>query len=166
MADILGRQPSTLKGAFSLDDLRLTIPGDNGQPFDAFLVLSVQLSYDQQISRLYGINDNGVVLVSGRTQGSASFNQIVGPRMTMTEFFGRYGQICRAADNTMTLRMGGGCDVSTGTTNSAGGFVELIMSFCTLPQVTFSVTSDSAVVSNPFQMTFETLEIKESGSVA
>ncbi|GIW89594.1 MAG: hypothetical protein KatS3mg109_0026 [Pirellulaceae bacterium] len=161
MADILGRQLSQLKGSYSLDDLRVTVPGDSGQTFDAFLVLSVQIGYNQQISRVYGINDNGVILTSGRTQGTSSFNQVVGPKMSMVEFFSRYGSVCRAVDNTITLRMNSGCRDAGGGQRASAGEVDLIMAYCTIPDLSFSVTSDNALVTNSFNMTFESLELRE-----
>src|SRR4051794_13166956 len=106
MPDIYNRNVSNLAGVFTADRAKLVLAGNLG-----VLVQQLQCSYAQTITRLYEVGANGpggasnIYYVGGRTQGQMSVNRVIGPSGTVKAMYARYGDVCKARQNTINLTL-------------------------------------------------------------
>lgn len=91
-------------GSFSADGVRLAFDEFNG-----LIVQSLNVNYQQQISRIYDIGTN-VYLVGGRTQGTLGLAQLVGPKKLQPAFYQKFGDVCQAGQNNMDFKFESGCN--------------------------------------------------------
>jgi len=125
---VYSRQKTTFGGSFASDLASLTIAGNgtpNGIPLG--IVQNVQVSFAQQIARIYDVSNGGlasgsyggnvpVFYVGGRTQGQATIARVLGPQSgALCAFYKGMGNVCSPQDLNFVLR--GGCEV---TGNNAG----------------------------------------------
>lgn len=163
--DVLGRTLSKFGGSFSVDDATLTFPNlTDRAAFVPFVVTQLGLSYQQQISRFYGLNRSEVFLVAGRAQGQANLAQILSPQGALSEFFKTYGDVCKADGNDLAFNLADGCNGANAVTSN-GQSTKFTAKTCVINQLAFNTESESAVVNNNFSMTYESL-IFEQGLAA
>lgn len=102
MADIFSRQTG-IGGSFPADGVRMTFPGGINEP--GMLIQRMQVSYVQQVGRIYELNSPLVYYIGGRTQGDASLSRVLGPKGLLLAFYARYGDMCRVMENTLNFTM-------------------------------------------------------------
>ena len=155
--DILGRQLTNYGGSFSSDDALATFPNLPGAAaYMPAILLQIGMQYQQQISRFYGLNRNAVFLVGGRTNGAANMSQILVPGNSQADFFSVYGNVCRAKGNLIRLSLKTGCQ-----TDGSQKTVDLTAGMCIINSISLQTESETATVSNGYQMSYESLEYVE-----
>ncbi len=169
--DIYGRFSNAFGGAFAADSARLTFAGGADSLVGAgaasaggvgLLTQNLSFSYQQLVSRLYEIGTNYAFYVSGRTQGSLSIGRVLGPRPVSMAFYQKYGSVCFAATNILTLGMATAC-TSPATSNSNYGWK---MSFCVITSISVSVNAQDMLVNEQLQMMFAALNLNAPTSAA
>lgn len=113
-ADIFGRESSTFGGAFAADAATMTFAG-GGENAGA-LVQTVNISYQQQIQKLYEVGSNHIYHVGGRTQGTGSIGRIIGPKQLGPLLYATYGNICNVGQNTLLFTFKANCQGSVNVT--------------------------------------------------
>ena len=73
------------------------------------IVQRASFRYQQSVNRLYEVGSPNIYIVVGRTQGQASFSQVLGPTKLKTPFYQQFGNACNMANNNMTLTTVTGC---------------------------------------------------------
>lgn len=156
MADLFSRRLSESGGSFSVDDSLLTFPGLPGSAaFIPFIIQNLGLQYGQTISRLYGLNLSKVFLVAGRAQGNAAMQQVLAPQGDLKTFYETYGNVCNARQNVMSLALRSGCTAQTISNQ------RFTCGTCVATQLAVNATSETGVVNNSTQISFESLEYDE-----
>lgn len=116
MPDIFGRE-TLLGGVMSAEATRLTFSQTADAPDMAGLIVQqVNITYSQNITRLYALEDASVYFVAGRTDGQLSIQHVLGPQGLMTNFIRAYGDVCKIGNKVFKFELNAGC----GTYNSAG----------------------------------------------
>lgn len=122
MSDIYQRQKTQFAGAFASDVAALTFAGATT---GLGIVQNVQISFAQQVARIYDVSNGGsagglgagtvpVFYVGGRTQGQGTIARILGPQSgALCDFYLAMGNVCAPQDLTFTFA--GGCGL-TGVT--------------------------------------------------
>jgi hypothetical protein len=139
MADIYSRQKTAYAGSFASDVAGLTIAGTTTA---LGIVQNVQVSYSQQVARIYDVSNGGagatavpVFYVGGRTQGQASIARVLGPQSSaICAFYESMGNVCSPQDLSFTFA--GGCDTNGRTTARIGNAV----GSTTINRVKYSIT--------------------------
>ena len=177
MPDIFNRQSDAFGGSFSADGAFLTFasPGVGGtaglvgsqSPTSlgvGLLTQSIQVGYQQQVLRLYEIGTNYHFYVAGRTSGNASVARVLGPRPISIAFYNKYGDVCEAATNILTLTMATGCR-STGDFANPAGFggaqFNIRMLFCVITNFGFSMNAQDAMINENLQLMFCSLLLQD-----
>jgi hypothetical protein len=116
------RQKSVFAGSFSSDLSAMSVAGS--AQLKLGIVQNVQLSFAQQIARIYDVSNGGVATgaaggavpvfyVGGRTQGQGTIARVIGPQSgALCDFYSAIGNVCQPQDLTFTFR--GGCAPSAG----------------------------------------------------
>jgi hypothetical protein len=111
------RQKTAFAGSFSSDLSAMSVAGS--AQLKLGIVQNVQLSFAQQIARIYDVSNGGVATgaaggavpvfyVGGRTQGQATIARVIGPQSgALCDFYSAIGNVCQPQDLTFTFR--GGC---------------------------------------------------------
>ena len=121
MSDIYQRQKTQFAGAFASDVAALTLAGATT---GLGIVQNVQISFAQQVARIYDVSNGGsagglgqglvpVFYVGGRTQGQGTIARILGPQSgALCDFYNAMGNVCAPQDLTFTFA--GGCGANQG----------------------------------------------------
>lgn len=121
MPDIYQRQKTQFAGAFASDVAALTLAGATT---GLGIVQNVQISFAQQVARIYDVSNGGlgggegqgivpVFYVGGRTQGQGTIARILGPQSgALCDFYNAMGNVCNPQDIQFTF--GGGCGLNLG----------------------------------------------------
>lgn len=123
------------------------------------LMQNIQLSYQQQVTRLYELGVQGfltkVYYVGGRAQGSMSVAHVIGPGVKIKEFYDNFGDVCKARNNTVTIDLSPNVctDGITGTARAV-----YTCKYCVLVAVGMSVSAQDFVVNENSQLMFSGLE--------
>lgn len=141
------------------------------------LMQNIQLSYQQQVTRLYELGTAGkrskVYYVGGRAQGTMSVAHVIGPGVSIGLFYSTFGDVCAAGTNTCEIDLspnicGNG---GTGSNNFFGDLVnnavaaasggpraKYKMKYCVLISIGMSVSAQDFVVNENSQLMFSGLE--------
>lgn len=169
--DIFSRKTDVFGGAFAADQASLTFPSltaaDTGQALTAevgLLIQQLQLSYNQQITRLYEVGRPAVYLVAGRTAGDSSVDRVVGPRALTDAFYRKYGDVCQAAGNTLSFQIAVGCNApQAGASGGASqpsflGSVAYTAHFVVLSAIGVRMAAQDMLIGEFLQMMFSNLQ--------
>jgi hypothetical protein len=154
MADIYNRQVSDLKGVFTSDQAVLAFSGA-GDRFNT-LVQQVQMSYAQTITRLYEVGGKNIYYVGGRTQGQMNVNRVIGPVGTVCAFYEKFGDVCQAVGNILTINLGG--DAAAGCSSAEGAYT---MKHIVITQVGIAVAAQDMIINENTTMMFSSLECSD-----
>jgi hypothetical protein len=156
MADIFNKVTNNLGRAWSADGAAISFAGQAaGLLGVGMIVQQVNIGYQQQVTRLYEIGSTNTYYVAGRVQGNMTVGRIVGPGVTMSAFYARFGDVCNAAQNTLNLYIGTGCYVTgSGGTTAAYTNARFIISYAVLINVGISVGAMDMVINEQLQMMF------------
>lgn len=166
---VYARQDTQHAGSFASDTAVLSIGGTN-TPLG--IVTNLQISFAQQIARIYSITKtNGVTgvpvfYVGGRTQGQASISRVVGPQGgSVCDFYTKMGNVCSPQDLTFTLEAGcsgpAGSESSPGSGGSstaASGKVTYNVKAAVLTNVGLRVGAQDMIVNEDMTMMFANLQ--------
>ncbi len=107
-ADLFGRSEVKLGGAMSADATRVTFANLSGT---GLLLQNLDITYQQEITRLYALDKAEVYFVAGRTSGNMKIGQVIGPTAVQTAFYTTYGNVC-ASNGNLTLTAAAGCGIA------------------------------------------------------
>jgi hypothetical protein len=113
MADLFGRNVSTLGGVFTADNAKLNF---FGLPIGV-LVQQLSVQYAQSITRLYDVASPNQYYVGGRTNGQMSLNRVIGPAGSSVAFYTAYGDVCGSVGRNIKLQL----QETNCATGAAGG---------------------------------------------
>ena len=130
---------------FAADLARLQIPdlgadGSGGDGEGAFLIQNVDVTYRQNVTRLWEVGSPKQYFIGGRPEGGFSFGRVLGPVGISTTFFEKYGDVCQVKENNMSV------DMQPGTCVPGGSSV-LTLGGCVLTQVAYKVQAQDMVIS-------------------
>ena len=165
MAELFSRTEVDWGGAMT-SQFGMVVPNKG---LTGILMQNLQLSYMQNVSRLYELGRSGektrIYYVGGRAQGSMSAAHVVGPGVTMKTFYDNFSDVCKAQTNDCEIRLTPNICSSTGVqaiTGTALAFGSTVMSYkakyCVLVSIGVSVSAQDFVVNESSQMTFSGLE--------
>lgn len=183
MAAIYERQKTGFAGSFASDLAALTI-GGTLTPLG--IVQNVQLSFAQQIARIYDVSNGGsagaaggivpVFYVGGRTQGQGTIARVVGPQSgALCEFYEIMGNVCQPQDLNFTFR--GGCEITgagveptqpvdfgnaVGTGEATA--VQYSIQACVMTNLGITVGAESMIVNENVTLMFANMECTDLGS--
>lgn len=135
----------TFGGAFSANGASITFDSK----YTGLLVQSLQWQYQQNITRLYDVTSTDVVLVSGRTQGQGAMTRVMGPAALAAAFFLKYGNVCYADTNTLTVEAEAECGQDGGNDT-----VSLVMNGVVINSYGGSISSQDMVVNEQLAFLF------------
>lgn len=153
MADVFTRTEVGFGGAMHAQNGIIT-PA-NG--LSGVLMQNIQLSYQQQVTRIYELGNNrtrtNVYYVGGRSQGTMGAAHVVGPGVTMKAFYDNFGDVCKAETNTCVLDL---------TPNICPGKATVkatyTCKYCVLISIGVSVAAQDFVVNENSQLMFSGME--------
>ena len=132
------------------------------------LMQNIQLSYQQQVTRLYELGvaaqRTKVYYVGGRAQGTMSVAHVIGPGITIAQFYEAFGDVCKARNNTCQLDLGSNfCDSSALPGLPTIAFpvpkpVRYVAKYCVLMSVGVSVSAQDFVINENSPLMFSGLE--------
>lgn len=117
--DIFNRDSSVYGGSFAADKATMTFSGV-AQGAVGQLIQNVQVSYQQQITKLYEVGSPQVYFVGGRTTGQGNLGRVIGPASVQEAFYTKYGDICQIQNNMLNFNFAGSC--ATGTANTGANY--------------------------------------------
>lgn len=135
----------TYGGSMAADGATITFDSK----YTGILVQQLQWGYTQNITRLYDVTSTDIVLVSGRTQGQGSMTRVMGPSALAAAFFTKYGNVCYADTNTLTVETQAEC----GTLGSSDT-VTLVMNGVVLNNYGGAVSAQDLVVNEQLGFVF------------
>ena len=119
-------------------------------------IQSVSLNYPRGMIKIQPINRNKKLIIVGASEGTLQLGAIIGPSNSIKTFLERYADVCRVAENVLTLRPGG-------VQNCAGisSSLEFVCNNCLLNVINISVSQQGsmALVAAGLSMSFESLKI-------
>lgn len=130
------------------DATRMLLPfvGD-----EDFMLQSVNLQYNQKISRLWEVGSNKTFFFAGRTEGNINAKRIVGNKNAALSFVKQFGDVCNMAGNMLTLQLDSGCTdfVSRGSIKASG---------CVINSVAYSIQAQEMIINEDVGIMFARLE--------
>ena len=158
MPDIFSRNTDSFGSSFAADAATLTFPAVGATGGDAdvgLLVQNLNMSYTQNVTRLYEVGQPTIYYVGGRTQGQSAIGRVVGPRSISAQFYRKYGDICEAANNSLNFAISTGCD--------NGARVAYTCLFVVITTIGISVAAADMLINEQVQMIFSSLRYDSLG---
>ena len=146
--DIFNREVD-LGQPFSSDRARLLFPGQDQN----MLVQSLNITYNQQITRLWELGSARQYFVAGRTSGTANLVRVVGPKPVASDFMEQFGDVCNIQSTHITFDLVPGC----GENEIEGGSIKI--SGVVISQVGYQVQAQDTLVQEQVALMFARLEI-------
>jgi len=103
MADVFNRTVS-FGNAFKSEDVTIAFSGITV----GMLVQNLNVTYQQQISRLWELGSQKQYYIAGRTGGNFTIAKLAGPTTGLNAFITQYGNVCNANSNTIDFSYSGG----------------------------------------------------------
>jgi hypothetical protein len=166
MADVFQAAPMKFGGGFKSDTGMLTSTGG----ISGILMQSINITYQRPVTKIFELGNysapvagavgkgTNVYYVEGRPQGSLTLARILGFAASINAFYVKFGSVCRAGQNNMTLTLSNvECAKAPGDPPSVIASlipVTLDLSFCVLTSVGISVTVQNFVVNENCSMEF------------
>lgn len=140
--DIYGRDVD-LGDPISADAARITIPNCS----DGLLVQSLQVNYQQDVTRLYELGSPKIYFVRGRSQGQVAMGKIVGATGPSKACILQYGDVCNIRNNNLGIDFSQGC-------STTGGKSRIAMNGCVITSIAYSVSTPDMIVNENITMLF------------
>ena len=155
MTAMFKRADSVVQKAFAADNVKMFF----GSGISAVLVQGFNFTFQQQVNRLYELDNLGngksrVYYVAGRSQGQASLNRVIGPDSTIKALYETFGDVCQACSNAImfdVLPSAGECCASSN--------IRYLLQFCVLTQVGVSVQAQDMVINEQSQLMFSGCQV-------
>jgi hypothetical protein len=146
-----GGKSQALNGVIRAEDVLLTFPG-NTAGSEGSLVQQAELTCERTVNMIYEIGSPKVYYVGDRRRGTARFSRVVGGSATFKNMIQQFGDICKASQNDIDLKVGSGqCGGTKGT-------ITYKMIASTLNSLGASVTANDIVVTENMGFMFVDLE--------
>lgn len=153
MADVFTRTEVDFGGAMHAQN-GVIVP-NNG--LSGVLMQNIQLSYQQQVTRIYELGNRGqrtkVYYIGGRSQGTIGAAHVVGPGVSMKLFYDNFGDVCKAANNTCVVDLAPNICAGQGQAKAV-----YTVKYCVLVSIGVSVAAQDFVVNENSQLMFSGLE--------
>lgn len=151
MADVFGRE-TEFGGAISADATRMAFGGGTkGLATTGLLLQNVQISYSQNITRLFALEDGKAYFVAGRTQGQLGIQHVIGPAGLQAQFFEAYGDVCNI-DGNFTLSVMAGC-------GEVQGKGSIVLNMPVINSINIAVNANNMIIGNGMQAMFVSMEL-------
>lgn len=165
MPDIYSRNTDTFGGAFAADQAALTFPAITGPagPEGAvagLLVQNINVSYQQNVTRLFEVGSPQIYYVGGRTAGQGAMQRVIGPKEITKSFYHTYGNVCNARTNTIDVKLGVGCDVNRPVEN----VVNYTCKFVVITTIGLTISAADMLINESVQMMFSSFTYGSIGS--
>jgi len=146
--DVFNREVD-LGQPLAADATRLLFSGVSNEDL---LVQNVQLTYAQNINRLWEVGSSKTIFIAGRTRGSITIARVVGGRGVSTEFIQKYGDVCNMANNILAFTFEAGCEDGSqvGKITASGVVIE---------SIAYSVAASDMIVNEQLTALFARLEL-------
>jgi hypothetical protein len=118
MSDIYGRNVN-IGGVLNGEDVYLNVAGLDGA---GLLVQSVNIAYNQQVTRLRELGSTNIYFVAAGTEGNLSLQKVAGAGSNVKLFAASYGDVCSIRNNSIEITFNGGAFCDGGAGFSAGSF--------------------------------------------
>lgn len=164
MADVFSRTEVNFGGSMTSQfGLLVPIPG----VLTGVLMQNLQLSYRQGVTRVYEIGAAGaptrIYYVGGRAQGDMAAAHILGPGLTILNFYNRFSDVCAARTNSLTLRLGPNvCDTQAANNSQ----LTYTAKYCVMTQLGIAAGAQEFVINESSSLMFSGLEMRDSSSAA
>lgn len=154
MADVFTRTEVDFGGAMHAQN-GIIVPTANG--LSGVLMQNIQLSYQQQVTRIYELGNRGaktkVYYIGGRSQGTMGAAHVVGPGVSMKLFYDNFGDVCKAQNNTCVIDLAPNICATNATARAA-----YTAKYCVLVSLGVSVAAQDFVINENSQLMFSGLE--------
>lgn len=137
--DIFSRE-ATIGDPFSADDSELLFRGGDAQ---TMVVQSLNINYEQRITRAWEVGSSKQYFISGHQQGSGSMQRIIGPKPIAGQFMEQYGDVCQIQQNHITFVVKGDCSTNGGRIRATG---------VVITSVQYSIRAEDMVVNETVNM--------------
>jgi len=165
--DMFNRKSNVFGGAFSADSATLHFAtggdadlGEHASGSIGLLIQNIQASFTQQTQSIFEVGSPQFYYVGGRDTGNMSIQRFIGPTRVSQAFYKKYGDLCQAATNTVSVSASVGCDVDLST--DALGFMSYDAHFCVITGVTLGMQAANSLISNSIQMIFGSMDYQEN----
>jgi hypothetical protein len=165
--DIFARAAAQVAGVFASDLGRLSFGADAAGSVSTTLVQNMQVTYMQNVTRLYEIGVQGgkanIYYIGGRSQGQMSIARVVGPSVLLSAYYSKYGDVCNAKGNDITFNLAQ-TDCSSLVAADfaiagpiAAGSLTYTMKGCVITQVGISVAAADMLINENSTLMFASL---------
>jgi len=156
--DIYNRLSSVFNGAMSADGAKLSFPmgGEVKKSVAGLIVQNLQVSYAQQVTKLFEIGSPAVYYIVGRASGQMQINHVLGPARLGAAFLRRYGDACNIKNNTIELSAASGC--TTAEDNGMMGSFSLTTYYCLITSLSLGMQVDNMMISESLTLMFASLD--------
>lgn len=164
--DIYNRKTDVSGGSFSADQTWLTFPRAQGEDGGSagLLVQNLQISYQQQVTRLFEIGTPAIYHVGGRTDGQIQIQRIVGPAALQKAFYEQYGDICKVRQNSLSFSFGSSCGDSATAGDNPEVSVEYNANMCIITNLSVAVNVQSMLINESMSIQTSNLQYDITGS--
>jgi hypothetical protein len=151
MADLFKRTEVDFGGAMT-SEKGMLVPNKG---LTGLLMQNFTLQYQQNVTRIYEIGTAGetakVYYISGRSAGTLSSSHIVGPGVSLKEFYDNFSDVCEAGTNDIQIQLGP--NICEGANNIAYN-----AKFCVLVSIGVSLSAQEFVINENSALMFSGLE--------
>lgn len=134
------------------------------------LMQNLNLSYAQQVTRIYEIGKAGaggagamtnMYYISGRAAGQINVAHIIGPAGAMTTFYNNFSDVCKAVSNSVQLKLASNfCANSGNQAGAAPASITYTAKYCVLTQLGLAVTAQEFIINESSSMMISGLTIE------
>jgi hypothetical protein len=160
--DVWDRLAPQFNGAYVVDASLLSFAGLDLPAGAGLISQTIQVSYQQNISRVFELGTVYQYYIQGRAQGTANLARVLGPRPLIFAFYKTYGNACNAAVNTITLSMQAGC-YSAADLQAQANLRFLWLTGVVIQNLTFSTQAEQMQLNEQSSLMFVAL-IPEAGA--
>lgn len=159
MADIFKNTELGFGGAFTADKGLIS-----GGKLTGVMMQQLSLQYQQQVTRIYEIGEQGasmtnIYYIGGRSSGTMQVAHVVGPKLAMKAYYDEYSDVCAAAKNDISLKL---TKVDCNTKGGGTKTITYIAKYCVLVQIGMSVSAQDMVINENSQIMFSNLDLTET----
>ena len=149
-SDLFGRSDVKLGGAMSAEATKVTFAEMSST---GLLLQRLNITYSQQVQRIYALDTPHTYLVAGRTEGQMEANQVLGPSGVMTAFYKKYADVCNVT-GILNISAQVGCHSGDG-----GGEMSVIVTNPVINQFTLQMEAENMQLGVGLQMMFISLDV-------
>ena len=168
MANIFGRASQTLGGVFLADYGKISF----GAAVSSALVQNVNFTFRQTVNRLYELGNSGgvgdetnVYYVGGRQEGNLTIGRVIGPSHDVSDFYCKFGCVCKATENNLILDLGQGDCLGQPCSAAprAGDILSYKLEQCVITQVGVTVAAQDMLINENVQLMFNNVTVTPAG---